>query len=84
MPRIPASQARMDFSETLNRVHYTKERVVLHRHGKDLAAVVPMEDLKKLEDLEDLRDARDLKRSLARNKGKKLIPLAEARKRLAR
>ena len=31
-------------------------KTVLHRHGKDVAAVVPIEDLRLLEELEDRLD----------------------------
>jgi len=56
MTRVKASEARNDFATTLNRVAYGKNRVVLHRRGKDLAAIVPMEDLELLQKLEDRLD----------------------------
>lgn len=64
MARMTASKAREEFSELLNRVSYRRERVVVHRHGKDLAALVPLEDLQALEDLEDRRDAEEAQRRL--------------------
>jgi prevent-host-death family protein len=36
-------------AEATNRVRYGKERIVLTRHGRDVAALVPIEDLRKLE-----------------------------------
>ncbi len=56
MTRLAASKVRENFSDTLNRVAYRKERIVLKRGGKDLAAVVPIEDLSLLEELEDRMD----------------------------
>ena len=56
MIRLAASDARKDFSGTLNRVAFGSERIVLERHGKDVAAVVPIEDLKLLQQLEDHLD----------------------------
>ena len=53
MTRLPASQAREQLSEILNRVSVRGERVILHRHGKDVAAVVSMEDLRRLATLAD-------------------------------
>src|SRR5512138_3897229 len=53
---LPASVARESFSETLNRVTYRKERVVIRRHGRGIAAVVPMEDYEILERLQDQAD----------------------------
>ncbi len=56
MTRLPASAVREEFSETLNRVAYKGERIVLERRGKDVAALVPVEDLELLERLEDRMD----------------------------
>jgi prevent-host-death family protein len=59
--RVSASQARHDFAETVNRVAYGGDRILLHRRGRDLAALVPIEDLQLLEELErnaDLAAAR--------------------------
>ncbi|HSD50575.1 MAG TPA: type II toxin-antitoxin system prevent-host-death family antitoxin, partial [Candidatus Methylomirabilis sp.] len=49
MTRVEARKARDNFTTTLNCVAYRGDRVVLHRHGKDLAAIVPMEDLELLQ-----------------------------------
>lgn len=56
MTRIPASKAREQFADILNDVSFRGERVVLHRHGKDVAAIVSVEDLALLEELEDRYD----------------------------
>lgn len=60
MIRLPASKARERFSEILNKVAYGHDRLVLQRHGKDVAAVISAEDLKRFEELEDLEDLADL------------------------
>ena len=69
MSRISVSEAREDLSETLNRVAYGRERVVLHRHGKDVAAVVSMEDLvlfeRLLEEYETRLDVKEADKALA-------------------
>ncbi len=39
MSRVSAGQARRDFSSALNRVAYGRERIVLQRRGKDVAAL---------------------------------------------
>ena len=59
------SEARESFSETVNRVAFGGERVVLTRHGRRVAAVVPIEDLELLEQLEDARDLDDVRLALA-------------------
>ena len=51
MDEIPTGEARRQLAELVNRVAYGKERVVLTRHGRAVAALVPMEDLSVLERL---------------------------------
>ncbi len=50
MTILPASDARAGLSEILNRVAFGGERIVLERHGRNVAAVVPMADLARLEE----------------------------------
>ena len=56
MARLAASAARLQFAELVNQVAFGGERVVLHRHGKDVAAIVPLADLQLLEELENRMD----------------------------
>ena len=56
MTRIPASEARLQFAELVNKVAFGSERILLHRHGKDVAAIVSVDDLRLLEDLENKMD----------------------------
>lgn len=39
--RYPVSKARLEFAETLNKVAYGGEWVILQKHGKDLAGFIP-------------------------------------------
>jgi prevent-host-death family protein len=58
------SAAQDEFATILNRVADGKERIVLHRDGKPVAAVIPVEDLKLLERLiEEEEDRIDLARA---------------------
>lgn len=84
MTRLAASKVRDSFSDTLNRVAYRRERIVLRRRGKDLVAIVPMEDLALIERLEDEIDVRRARRALSemKRKGKKPVPLAELKREL--
>lgn len=59
------SEARGSFSTTVNRVAFGGERVVLTRHGKRVAAVVPIEDLELIEAVEDARDLDEVRAALA-------------------
>ena len=56
MTRIAASDARTGLAEIVNKVAFGGERIRLHRHGKDVAAIVPIEDLQLIEDLENRMD----------------------------
>ena len=50
---ITTGKAREQLSNVINQAAFGKERVVLTRRGKEIAAVVPIEDVKLLEELED-------------------------------
>jgi prevent-host-death family protein len=65
MTRLNVSKAREEFPDVVNRAAYGKERTIVSRQGKDLTAVIPIEDLRLLErlareemDRVDLEDAR--------------------------
>jgi prevent-host-death family protein len=62
--RLPTSKAREQFANILNEVAYKGERVLLHRHGKDVAAVISAEDLALLEALEDRMDIEAVREAL--------------------
>jgi len=53
---ISAAKARSEFSDLVSRAAYAKERHVVTRRGKAVAAMVPIEDLELLEELEDRVD----------------------------
>ena len=66
MAKMAVIDARKDLADVLNRAAYGKERVVLTRRGKDVAAIVPMDDLNVLEALEDHMDVTESEKILAR------------------
>ena len=82
MSRITASMVREKFAETVNRVVYRGERIVLERHGKPIAAIIPVQDLELLEALEDRVDLEDARKALRAAKGKPTIPWSRLRKQL--
>ena len=71
---IDTSVAREGLSDTLNRVSYGKERIIIKRHGKEIAALVPVEDLKFLEELEDRMDLEEARAALAEVEKEGTIP----------
>jgi prevent-host-death family protein len=76
------SEARESFAETLNRAAYGGERVVLTRHGKRLAAVVPIEDLELLESLEDAVDLEAAREVLADGRSADWVAWEEVKRQL--
>ena len=79
MTRLTVSRAKAEFTDVVNRAVKTKERTVVSRRGKGIAAVVPIEDLRLLEHLTqeemDRQDIEDARKALA--EGGKCIPLRE-------
>jgi len=67
--------ARQNFSGLINRVAYGKDRVVLTRRNRSLAAVIPFEDLALLEEIEDCEDLKAARAALRQIKRTGTIPL---------
>lgn len=65
MTKISTADARNEFADVINRASFGKERFVLTRRGKKLAAIIPVEDLELLEALEDQLDVEAAKAALA-------------------
>ena len=84
MTRIATGKVRQAFAETMNRVANGRERIVLYRRGKDVAALIPLEDLTLLEALEDRLDVREAEKVLAKStgRGEKPILWEKAKKKL--
>ncbi len=81
MAEIAVADARRNFSDAVNRVAYGKERLVIKRRGKGIAAIVPMEDLDAIEAIENKIDLAEARRILS-NKREKPIPWEKAKKQL--
>ena len=61
---LSVSDARETLSDIVNRVAYSGERVMLHRHGKPVAALVSAADLELLAALEDRIDLDEARKAL--------------------
>ncbi|MFZ0660924.1 MAG: type II toxin-antitoxin system Phd/YefM family antitoxin [Candidatus Binataceae bacterium] len=77
---ISTVAAREHFSDLINRVAYGKDRVVLTRRNRPLAAVVPFEDMALLEEIEDREDLKAARAALRQIKRTGTIPLDEVLK----
>ena len=77
--KIDVSHARREFADLLSRVGYGRDRVVLCRNGKEIVAIIPLEDLQFLESLEDEYEVAACRRALAKSK---FYSSAQARRKL--
>jgi len=67
MSKIGSREARDKFSDLLTQAAFGKERIVLTRNGRELAAIVPIEDLQMIEEIEDRIDIAGADRIMARS-----------------
>jgi prevent-host-death family protein len=79
MKTLKASQLRQGFSDALNTVAYSGQRIAINRHGKRVAVLVSTDDLALLEAMEDRYDATMAKKAL---KEKGSIPWHQVKKKL--
>ncbi|MBV8542748.1 MAG: type II toxin-antitoxin system Phd/YefM family antitoxin [Pseudonocardiales bacterium] len=65
MSELPISEARDRLGEIVSKVEHAQERTVLTRHGRAVAAVVSIDDLRELEAAEDEADLVAAREALA-------------------
>ncbi|RIL09767.1 MAG: prevent-host-death family protein [Proteobacteria bacterium] len=82
MTKKSVSEAREEFSEVINQVSYSGQRVILHRYGKALAAIIPVGDLELLEAIEDSVDIESAQKALKEANKKGTIPWSVLKKEL--
>ncbi|MCP4896170.1 MAG: type II toxin-antitoxin system Phd/YefM family antitoxin [bacterium] len=80
MDSINTTEAREKLADVINRVAYAKDRVRITRRGKQVAAVVPIEDLELLEHMENQIDIREAKKALAEARKHGTVPWDEVKK----
>ena len=82
MTSVTAKELKERPAEVLGRVQYGHERVAVTRYGKEVAAVVPISDMRLLERLEDLIDGQDALAAIEEAERDGTISLDELSKRL--
>ena len=82
MGQVNTVDARSQFSEIINRAAFGKERMILTRRGKEIVAVVPIEDVKLLEALEDRIDLEEARAALSESKKKGTVSWEKMKKEL--
>ena len=80
MGQVNTVDARAQFSEIINRAAFGKERIILTRRGKEIVAVVPIEDVKLLEALEDRIDLEEARAALSESRKKGTVPWDKIKK----
>jgi prevent-host-death family protein len=84
MTTVTAKQLKEGSAEVLSRVQYGNERFAVTRHGKEVAAVVSIEDARLLDRLEDMLDVHDALAAMEEAEREGTISLGELRKKLGR
>ncbi len=56
---INTIEAKEQFTDLVNRVAHQKERIVLTRRGKEIAVIIPFEELQLLQASQDKQDVRE-------------------------
>jgi prevent-host-death family protein len=77
---LSVSEARESFADLVNRVAYRKERVLVTRHGKPIAAVIPIEQVEFLERAEDAYDNRLADEALAELEHAPAVPWEQVKR----
>jgi prevent-host-death family protein len=80
MTTLSITEIRDNLSEAINRVAYQGERILVSRSGKDVVAIVSINDLAALESLEDQRDIEAAQAALEESNER--IPYEQARREL--
>ncbi len=62
---MPISEARDHLGEIVSKAEHAHERILLTRHGRAVAAVISIEDLRELEAAEDEADLTAARAALA-------------------
>lgn len=74
-------ELRRHLAAAVNRAGFKKNRIVVQRNGRPVAAIIPLDDLERLEAFEDALDARLADEAAAENGA---ISLEEFRRELDR
>jgi len=83
LPSVSLTELRESPPDTIGRVAHGKERLLIKRHNRPVAALVPMDDVRLLEMLDDMLDLEAAAEALEEiANGDELKSAAELRKEL--
>lgn len=82
MKPISTAEVRRNMAELVNRAAYGGERFVITRHGKELVALVPVEEASLLERVRRHLEERDFEAALKEMADAGTIPWSDVRREL--
>jgi prevent-host-death family protein len=82
MDRIESTRLRDTLADTIDRVRFTGDRIIIRKRGKEVAAIVSLQDLAVIEELEDAID-RSKARTILADPKERRISLESVTKALA-
>ena len=65
MQPITVTQARKNLSDIVDKVGFNAETQIITRKGKQIVAIIPIQELRLLEKIEDCNDLMDAREALA-------------------
>ncbi len=72
---INTVEAKEEFAELINRVSHHKDRIILLRRDKEVAAIIPIEDLQSLQVCKDKSDLDEAVSALNEARKQGTLPL---------
>ncbi len=79
---VTTAEAQDKFSDLLNQVTHSKERILITRRGKEIAALIPLEDFGLLQDMQNKRDLNEALDALKEAREKGSIPIEKIKEEL--
>jgi prevent-host-death family protein len=77
MREYTTGEARDHFADVVNQAAFGDERVVLTRHGKPIAAIIPISVLEFLRELERIIDLEEAEKAMKEGKAEGLTTLSD-------
>lgn len=80
--QVSTIDAKEEFSDLVNRVSHYKERIILTRRGKEIAAIVPIEDLLQIQAKHNQADLNEATEAFQEARGRGTISLDELKEKI--
>lgn len=80
--QVSTIDAKEEFSDLVNRVSHYKERIILTRRGKEIAAIVPIEDLLQIQAKQNQADLNEATEAFQEARSQGSISLDELKEKI--